>query len=74
MMILVDFHAKMEKVLKQMQALVAKVDLDRALEFTKFSEVPANVYLQSPLRRPIHIPVQSLSLGLESLLKFPVGA
>lgn len=63
----------MERVLKEMQELIARLDLNRALEFGTFSEVFANFYMYTPVRNTDSAPNQSPSAGLGSLLKPPTG-
>ena len=74
-MILVEFQARMEAVLKDMRQLVERVDPDRAMDFSQFPEVDANEFLKTPLKPipvPVPVPVPSGSGGLGSLLEQPL--
>lgn len=66
-MILVDFQARMEVVLKEMCQLVEQVDPNRAMDFSKFPELSGDLCLRTPVK-PISDPALSESGRLRSLL------
>lgn len=66
-MILVDCQARMDVVLREMRQLVKRADLNRAMDSSKFSKVPEDLFLRTPVK-PMSDPTPSKSGGLGSLL------
>lgn len=69
-----DFQARIERVLKEMQALVAQVDPNQALEFGTFPEVFVNNYMQTLVQYTSSAQFQLLSTELGFFLKPLVGS
>ena len=68
-MVLVEFQARMDVVLKEMKILVERVDPDRAMDFTQFSEMDA--FMKTPIK-PMEVPASTSSELLGSFLTQPL--
>lgn len=68
-MVLVDFQARMDAVLKEMRSLVERVDPDHAMDFSKFPEVDA---FMKTLVKPVEAPASTSGGMLGSLLAQPL--
>ena len=64
-MVLVEFQARMDALLKEMKILVERVDPDWAMDFTQFPEMDA--FMKTPIK-PMEVPASTSSELLGSFL------
>lgn len=68
-MVIVDFQARMDATLKEMRALVERVDPDRMIDYSQFPEV--ETFMKTPVK-PKEVPASTSEGGLGSLLAQPL--
>ena len=68
-MVLIEFQARMDVVLKEMKILVERVDPDQAMDFTQFPEMDA--FMMTPIK-PMEVPASTSSELLGSFLAQPL--